>query len=248
MATGTEIPRPHVITDQSLLDSTIPFRLEFDEERAAMLFNDNGMDPSKIEGLGIVLTRRGKTGFQHGATYFGPVTPNPEKVIMLSGETSWKKYERRLRKERDNPGEVLSETNRDLNRNFLSLAHLAIEDSRDALWRRPLHEEMIAFYTPGGLAGWGFHELVGPHLSNPGFINMLPVQDEPQKILIASGLYVAGLVGAFYGGMRIASEVYAKLSIIPGETNRANKRFVERTENNYNYSSIVQLVPVKPLT
>lgn len=243
MAAGTEIPRPHVVTDQSLLDSTIPFRLEFDEERAAMLLHDNGMDTSKIEGLSIVLTGKGKTGFQHGGTYFGPATPNPEKVIMLSGEETWKKHEKRLRKERENPETVLAETNRDLNRNFLSLAHFAIEDSRYALWRRPLHEEMIAFYTPGGLTAWGYHKLIGPYLADPNFVSMLPPQDDPYKVLMSVGIYAVGLCGTFYGGMRIASEVYARLKIIPGETNRANKKFIERTETNSNFNAIVKMIP-----
>lgn len=243
MAAGTEIPRPHIVTDPSLLDTTVPFKLEFDEERATMLLHDNGMSPAKIEELSIILTRRGKTGFQHGGTYFGPTTKNPEKIIMLSGEEPWERYERRLRKNKDNPEEVLAETNRNLNRSFLSLAHLAIEDSKYALWRRPMHEEALVLAGVGIPSVLGYQEIVGPLLASQDFLNMLPARSDSDRILIMGGLYFAGMIGSILLSSSIASKVLERFNIVLGETNRANKRFVERTDINPNFNSIIQLVP-----
>lgn len=117
-------------------------------------------------------------------------------------------------------------TQRKLNSALLHEAKHALDDSEYELWRRPLHEEILAFGIPQLAFNVAYYELAGPQLADKPFY-----------------IYLAGLIGGMYATSKLTGVVLGKLGIRLNAAERAADKFAQTYENNQHYRSIVSIKP-----
>lgn len=113
---------------------------------------------------------------------------------------------------------------RRLNSTLLHEVKHVVDDAEDPLWRRPLHEEALAFGVPQIAFSIGYYELIGPHLVDKPF-----------------GIFLAGLIGGMVGTYYLTEFALNKLGITLNEAQREANKFANQLENHSRWRLIVTL-------